>query len=192
MGIVTVDTYLNWLIMKFFSSFLLACLTAAQVVVSKPNSKADHVKLTLYYESLCGGCHQWITGEFHETYVDIITCIEDSADITSDDTVKKCLTDSFVPVETIQNIITCWEGDEGIQLHHENGVKTEQLVPPHEYVPWVTFNDEHSDDDSSMYCQDDLCRCLCNDYLMDVPECQGDILDFCIFSKDKEIEKVAK
>ena len=35
---------------------------------SQPNSKADHVKLTLYYESLCGGCHQWITGEFHETY----------------------------------------------------------------------------------------------------------------------------
>ena len=53
----------------------------------------------------------------------------------------QCLTDSFVPVETIENIVTCWEGDEGIQLHHENGVKTEQLVPPHEYVPWVTFND---------------------------------------------------
>ena len=51
---------------------------------------------------------------------------------------------------------------------------------------------EHSEDDSSMYCQDDLCRCLCNDYLMDVPECQGDILDFCVFSKDKEIEKIAK
>ena len=51
------------------------------------------------------------------------------------------MTNSFVPVETIQNIITCWEGDEGVQLHHENGVKTEQLVPPHEYVPWVTFND---------------------------------------------------
>merc|ERR1712212_660857 len=48
------------------------------------------------------------------------------------------------------------------------------------------------EDDSSMYCQDDLCRCLCNDYLMDVPECQGDILDFCVFSKDKEIEKIAK
>ena len=129
----------------------------------------------------------------------------------------QCLTDSFVPVETIENIVTCWEGDEGIQLHHENGVKTEQLVPPHEYVPWVTFNDvsycnekirqnvrmfsfnhknflsnnlvqlilqEHSEDDTSMYCQDDLCRCLCEDYLSDVPECQGDILDFCIFSKD--------
>ena len=34
----------------------------------QPSSKADHVKLTLYYEALCGGCHQWITGEFHETY----------------------------------------------------------------------------------------------------------------------------
>merc|ERR1712156_432707 len=235
------DTIIYLSNMKFLAIFLLGCLSMAHVAVSKPNSKADHVKLTLYYEALCGGCHQWITGEFHETYqklgqyididfvpygnahqqqdgdswsfecqhgpdechgnlqqscmfnyvtdqdtyVDIIYCIENSEDITNDDTVKKCLTNSFVPVETIQNIITCWEGEEGVQLHHENGVKTEQLVPPHEYVPWVTFNDEHSEDDTSMYCQDDLCRCLCEDYLMDVPECQGDILDFCVFSKNK-------
>merc|ERR1712001_584435 len=224
--------------MKLSIVFLFTTLSLTQVSFSKPNSKADHVKVTLYYAALCGGCHGWILDEMYptyqklgkymevgfvpygnahqhqdgdswsfqcqhgpceckgnmqqscmfnyvtdqDTYVDIIYCIENSGDITDDDNVKKCLTDSFVPVETIKNIVTCWDGDEGIQLHHENGVKTEELVPPHEYVPWVTFNDEHSEDDTSMYCQDDLCRCLCEDYLMDVPECQGDILDFCVFS----------
>lgn len=53
----------------------------------------------------------------------------------------QCLQASAVPASTIQDIQTCWEGEEGIQLHHENGVKTEQLVPKHTYVPWVTFND---------------------------------------------------
>ena len=36
--------------------------------------------------------------------------------------------------------MTCSNGDEGIELHHQNGVETENLVPEHEYVPWVTFN----------------------------------------------------
>ena len=35
----------------------------------------------------------------------------------------------------------CSTSEKGKQLHHENGVKTENLNPPHTYVPWVTFND---------------------------------------------------
>ena len=34
----------------------------------QPNARADHVKLVLYYEALCGGCHQWITDEMYPTY----------------------------------------------------------------------------------------------------------------------------
>jgi len=221
--------------MRASTIILLACLSMTQVAFSKPNAKADHVKLVLYYEALCGGCHQWITDEMYptyqklgkymdvefvpygnahqqqegnswsfecqhgpdechgnlqqscmfnyvkdqDTYIDIIYCIENSDNIVNDAQVKKCLQDSAVPASTIQDIQTCWEGEEGIQLHHENGVKTEQLVPPHKYVPWVTFNDEHSIDNESMYCQDDLCSCLCDDYLTDVPECQGNTWDFC-------------
>ena len=33
-----------------------------------PNSKADSVSVTLYYEALCGGCHDWITTELVSTY----------------------------------------------------------------------------------------------------------------------------
>jgi len=219
--------------MKTSAIILLVCLSMTQVAFSKP--KADHVKVTLYYEALCGGCHQWISDEMYptyqklgkymdidfvpygnadqqqsgdswtfecqhgpdechgnlqqscmfnyvkdqDTYVDIIYCIENSGDITDDNKVKQCIADSGVSDSMIQDIQTCWEGEEGIQLHHENGDKTDALIPPHKYVPWVTFNDEHSIDNESMYCQDDLCRCLCDNYLTDVPECQGNTWDFC-------------
>ena len=53
----------------------------------------------------------------------------------------KCLVESEVTADTIEDIVTCWEGDEGMELHHENGIKTDNLVPKHSYVPWVTFND---------------------------------------------------
>ena len=49
--------------------------------------------------------------------------------------------ESEVSADTIEDIVTCWEGDEGMELHHENGIKTDNLVPKHSYVPWVTFND---------------------------------------------------
>ena len=38
---------------------------------------------------------------------------------------------------------------------------------------------EHSIDNTSEHCQDDLCQCLCDDYLADVPECQGDVGQLC-------------
>ena len=34
----------------------------------QPSAKADHVKVTLYYEALCGGCHDWILNEMFPTY----------------------------------------------------------------------------------------------------------------------------
>ena len=49
--------------------------------------------------------------------------------------------ESEVSADTIEDIVTCWEGNEGMELHHENGIKTDNLVPKHSYVPWVTFND---------------------------------------------------
>jgi len=200
-----------------------------QVSFSKPSAKADHVKVTLYYEALCGGCHDWILNEmfptyqkigkymevdfvpygnahqhqngdsweitcqhgpkeckgniqqscmFHyldgkqDTYVEAIYCIEGSGDITNDENVKQCLVESEVSADTIEDIVTCWEGDEGMELHHENGIKTDNLVPKHSYVPWVTFNDEHSVDNYSEHCQANLYHCLCHDFLSDVPECQ--------------------
>ena len=53
----------------------------------------------------------------------------------------QCLQDfSQATDETIDTILECSTSEEGVQLHHEMGVVTENLRPEHEYVPWVTFN----------------------------------------------------
>jgi interferon gamma-inducible protein 30 len=204
-------------------------MSMTQTAFSKPSSnfKADNVIVTLYYESLCGGCHDWINQELVPTYeklskymtvgfvpygnahqepngdswefdcqhgpneckgnmqqscivnyvqdqdaqIDIIHCIENSGDITADHNVKKCLKDSSVATEMIDTIMACSTNEEGIQLHHKMGVKTDNLEPRHEYVPWVTFNNMHSQNDDTYHCQNLLHYCLCHNYLQDVPEC---------------------
>ena len=47
---------------------------------------------------------------------------------------------SGVSTKITDDIIACSNNEEGIQLHHEMGVKTDALNPSHSYVPWVTFN----------------------------------------------------
>jgi len=107
-----------------------------------------------------------------DEFIYVIHCIEDSDIITSKDNIEKCLKDhSGATDETIDTIIQCAASEEGTQLHHEMGVVTDNLKPKHEYVPWVTFNHVHSENSDTEDCQFDLFRCLCRDYLPDVPEC---------------------
>ena len=53
---------------------------------------------------------------------------------------SQCLLQSGISVKITDDILDCSNGDEGIQLHHEMGVKTDALQPAHGYVPWITFN----------------------------------------------------
>ena len=48
------------------------------------------------------------------------------------------------------------------------GVATKALKPPHEYTPWVTVNDVHSDE-----AQESLESFLCSGILKGAPECHG-------------------
>merc|ERR1712018_224269 len=107
-------------------------------------------------------------------FIYAIHCIEESGSVTSEANIRQCLkSNSDATDETIDTIIQCSNEEEGIQLHHEMGVETENLVPAHTYVPWVTFNHEHSEDDTTEDCQFDLFNCLCRDYLPGVPECSN-------------------
>merc|ERR1711993_223601 len=54
--------------MRSYVIFLIVILSMWQESFSKPSAKADHVKVTLYYEALCGGCHDWILNEMFPTY----------------------------------------------------------------------------------------------------------------------------
>ncbi|CAG7786676.1 unnamed protein product, partial [Allacma fusca] len=47
---------------------------------------------------------------------------------------SKQLNISYTPIQN------CAQSNVGLRLHDANGNRTAALVPPHEWVPWVTFN----------------------------------------------------
>ncbi|XP_023699347.1 gamma-interferon-inducible lysosomal thiol reductase [Paramormyrops kingsleyae] len=73
----------------------------------------------------------------------IIYCMESSEDVIKSAQVCFQLYESKVDWNTV---MTCVKGDLGNQLMHANALMTQALNPPHQYVPWVTINGEHTDD----------------------------------------------
>ena len=41
---------------------------------------------------------------------------------------------------SFEDIDACQSSNKGEQLLHDIGVETEQLNPPHYFVPWITFD----------------------------------------------------
>ena len=60
-------------------------------------------------------------------------------------------------------IIACTHSRLGNQLQHMNAVRTENLRPIHEYVPWITVNGEHTDEMQEQ-AQKDLIELICKSY----------------------------
>lgn len=165
------------------------CMNAFNV--TKPNDGA--VNVSLYYESLCPGCRQFLVLQLVPTLIllqDImnvelvpfgnaketpehkfvcqhgddeclgnmieactldkfgigailpIFCMESSTDVLK--AAQPCL-EVYQPGEAWDSVMKCVKGDQGYKLMHENAVKTGALKPPHEYVPWITINGEHTD-----------------------------------------------
>ncbi|RVE60975.1 hypothetical protein OJAV_G00165970 [Oryzias javanicus] len=73
----------------------------------------------------------------------IIYCMESSTDVLG--SVESCLK-VYDPQLSMDKLNSCSKGDLGNQLMHQNALQTASLKPPHQYVPWVTINGEHSDD----------------------------------------------
>ena len=73
----------------------------------------------------------------------IIFCMESSSDvIKAGETCVKL----YAPQLSWGTVMSCVKGDLGNQLMHQNALKTKALNPPHQYVPWVTINGEHTDE----------------------------------------------
>ncbi|XP_051984901.1 gamma-interferon-inducible lysosomal thiol reductase [Xyrauchen texanus] len=163
--------------------------------VTKPN--ADLVNVSLYYESLCPGCRQFLVTQLVPTFImlqdimnielvpygnaqekqdqgkyificqhgedeclgnmietcllnklgqgaiPVIFCMESGTDVLK--AAQPCL-GIYNPKITWASIMECVNGDLGNKLMHGNAMKTDALKPPHQYVPWITINGEHSDD----------------------------------------------
>lgn len=99
----------------------------------------------------------------------IIFCMESSTDVIN--SAKSCV-ENYSPELSWDSVISCVNGDKGNQLMHQNALKTQGLKPPHQYVPWVTINGEHTDDLQSK-AMSSLFTLVCNLYKGPKPEACG-------------------
>lgn len=187
--------------MEFVQLRLLAILLVALPVftVGAPTA-APKVGVALYYESLCGGCRDFIMSQFYPTFLKVgdimnvtlvpygnaqetrygdewrFTCQHGEAEcvgnlietcaisilqnvtvyfpfihcletnIAGNDPLsaaERCATQlgiDFAPIEK------CQTGRQGNALEHQMALKTDALVPRHNYVPWITLNGKHTND----------------------------------------------
>lgn len=110
----------------------------------------------------------------------IIFCMESSSDVIK--SAKSCV-ELYTPELGWDKIMSCVNGDAGNQLMHQNALATQALKPPHEYVPWVTINGEHTDDlqDKAMA---SLYTLVCNMYKgTKPPACGGGQRRFKSYSR---------
>lgn len=57
----------------------------------------------------------------------------------------------------------CMNSRLGNNLEHQNAVQTDNLNPPHKYVPWVTLNGVHTEDIQNQ-AETNLIALICNNY----------------------------
>ncbi|NP_001281124.1 gamma-interferon-inducible lysosomal thiol reductase precursor [Cynoglossus semilaevis] len=103
--------------------------------------------------------------------IDIIFCMESSSDVIK--SAESCF-NIYETELSWGKIMSCVNGDAGNHLMHLNAVKTNALDPPHEYVPWITINGEHTEElqDKAMA---SLFTLVCNMYKGPKPGvCGGD------------------
>jgi interferon gamma-inducible protein 30 len=76
------------------------------------------------------------------------------------DAATSCAQKLNIPLD---KTMACMKSRLGNDLQHANAVLTEQLNPPHNYVPWVTLNGVHTEDINNEALED-LVGLICNAY----------------------------
>ena len=90
-------------------------------------------------------------------------CLEDNLDTYSRDFSR---TGTYCAEEVninIGDILRCMQGDLGNQAQHEIASKTISLNPPHQHVPWIVVNEQHSSDTENQVNRDML-KFICKSY----------------------------
>jgi len=94
-----------------------------------------------------------------QQYMGFVNCTEStSGDVVTVST--QCAEKTQVDFSKID---ACRKSKLGNQLQHINAVKTENLQPPHKYVPWIVVNGIHTEEIQNE-AQDDLVKLMCKTY----------------------------
>jgi len=65
--------------------------------------------------------------------------------------------------QTVSDLGDCYSKPEGNRFQHQVAELTAALDPPHQYVPWLVLNGEHTDA-IQQSCQSNLLQCVCKEY----------------------------
>lgn len=103
-------------------------------------------------------------------YFPFVYCLEKNIGDKDPHTVaKQCAKDLGIDYSPID---ACQSGPLGNRLEHEMALKTEALVPKHQYVPWIVLNGKHTEKIQDK-AQDNLLKLLCEYYTgTKPPACQ--------------------
>uniref|UniRef100_A0A8C3HGF5 Gamma-interferon-inducible lysosomal thiol reductase n=1 Tax=Chrysemys picta bellii TaxID=8478 RepID=A0A8C3HGF5_CHRPI len=158
---------------------------------------ANPVSLSLYYESLCPACRNFLVTQLFPTWVmlsDIMditlvpygnaqTCLMyQLKDLDHSFPVIFCMESAgsvvenleaclqvYAPTVQVAEIKSCVTGDLGNKLMHHNAQLTDALNPPHNYVPWILVNGKHTDALQAR-AQSALFRMVCELYTGEKPD----------------------
>jgi len=91
-----------------------------------------------------------------------MNCVEQYDSTTDYEGVaNKCGTQA--KLTNLADIMTCYKGTDAVALEHEIAVKTDALSPSHQWVPWVTVNDQY-DESVQDEIGDSLLNYVCANY----------------------------
>lgn len=93
-------------------------------------------------------------------HLPFIHCMEsdDQDDIRT--AADKCSKQFNISMDSLNG---CMNSRLGNNLEHQNAVQTDNLNPPHKYVPWVTLNGVHTEDIQNQ-AETNLIALICNNY----------------------------
>jgi hypothetical protein len=74
---------------------------------------------------------------------------------------NKCGTNN--QIANIADILSCYKGSDAVAMEHAVAVKTSSLSPSHQWVPWVTVNDQY-DEAVQDKIGDSLLKFVCDNY----------------------------
>lgn len=69
-------------------------------------------------------------------------------------------------------VLSCYSSGEGDKLIYNYGLQTDNLNPPHQYVPWILFNGTYNEDDNQQ-ADTDLVRVICTKLQYAPDECNS-------------------